>query len=179
MPLESNCFWAVYKSNNSKVSPPGDRTFANYSIQVIVNDLPNVDAGIDVSICSGDSLTLNGNGALNYSWDNNVTDGVLFSPLQSGTFHVTGTDANGCENTDQLEITVFQLPNVNLSSLTPICNVNSAPVQLTGGTPQGGQYVGFAVSNNRFDPAISGSGFFQVDYSYLDSNIINLLFEVN
>ena len=133
-------------------------------------NFPSVNAGADVSICSGDSLILNGSGASTYSWDNSVTDGVSFSPLQSGIYNVIGTDANGCENTDQLEITVFQLPDVNLSPLTPICNVNSGPVQLTGGSPQGGQYVGLAVSNNRFDPAISGSGFFQVDYSYVDSN---------
>ena len=137
---------------------------------ISINDFPLVDAGIDVSICSGDSLILNGSGALNYSWDNNVIDGVSFSPLQSGIYHVIGTDANGCENTDQLEITIYQLPDVNLSPLTPICNVNSGPVQLTGGSPQGGQYVGLAVSNNRFDPSISGSGFFQIAYSYVDSN---------
>ena len=94
----------------------------------------------------------------------------LFSPLQSGTYHLVGTDANGCENTDQIEITVFQLPDVNLSPLTPICNVNSGPVQLTGGSPLGGHYSGLAVSNDRFDPTVSGSGFFQVDYLYVDSN---------
>ena len=137
---------------------------------IAINEFPSVNAGADVSICSGDSIILRGSGASTYSWDNSVTDGVSFSPYQSGIYRLIGTDANGCENTDQLEITVFQLPNVNLSSLTPICNVNSGPVQLSGGTPKGGQYVGFAVSNNRFDPAISGSGFFQVDYSYVDSN---------
>ena len=51
-----------------------------------------------------------------------------------------GIDDNGCENTDQLEITIFQLPHVNLSPLTPICNVNSNPVKLTGGFPQGAIY---------------------------------------
>ena len=137
---------------------------------IIVNEFPSVNAGADVSICSGDSLTLNGSGASAYHWDNNVTDGVSFSPLQSGIYQVIGIDDNGCENTDQLEITIFQLPHVNLSPLTPICNVNSNPVQLTGGFPQGGQFTGLAVSNNSFDPAISGSGFFQVDYSYVDSN---------
>ena len=108
---------------------------------IAINEFPSVNAGADVSICSGDSIILRGSGASTYSWDNSVTDGVSFSPYQSGIYRLIGTDANGCENTDQLEITVFQLPNVNLSSLTPICNVNSGPVQLSGGTPQGGNML--------------------------------------
>ena len=43
---------------------------------------------------------------MTYSWDNNVSDGVLFYPTATGTYTVTGTDANGCVNTDAVDVTV-------------------------------------------------------------------------
>ena len=47
------------------------------TVDVTVNALPTVDAGADVTICDGGSVTLSGSGAVTYSWDNNVSDGVL------------------------------------------------------------------------------------------------------
>src|SRR5690606_6216074 len=81
-------------------------------IQVIVNQLPNVDAGTTQSICMGDDVTLNGTGAQSYVWNNNVTNGVAFTPSATETYTVTGTDANGCQSIDQVVVTVNALPNV-------------------------------------------------------------------
>ena len=49
---------------------------------IVINEFPSVNAGADVSICSGDSIILRGSGASTYSWDNSVTDGVLFLLLK-------------------------------------------------------------------------------------------------
>ena len=81
-------------------------------IQVVVNQLPNVDAGTAQSICMGDDVTLNGAGAESYVWNNGVTNGMAFTPSATDTYTVTGTDANGCQNTDQVVVTVNALPNV-------------------------------------------------------------------
>jgi hypothetical protein len=75
-------------------------------VTVTVNDLPNVSAGADQSICKGAAVTLSGSGASTYSWDNNVVDGVAFNPIATATYAVSGTDANGCENTDEVLVTV-------------------------------------------------------------------------
>jgi hypothetical protein len=75
-------------------------------VLVTVNDLPNVSAGADQSICKGAAVTLSGTGASTYSWDNGITDGVAFNPIATATYAVSGTDANGCENADEVLVTV-------------------------------------------------------------------------
>ena len=59
------------------------------AVDVTVNALPTVDAGADVTICDGGSVTLSGSG-VTYK-DNNVSDGVSFSPTATATYTVTGT----------------------------------------------------------------------------------------
>ncbi|HTB07795.1 MAG TPA: choice-of-anchor tandem repeat GloVer-containing protein [Bacteroidia bacterium] len=58
------------------------------------------------TVCKGGSVTLNGTGALSYSWNNGVTDGVAFNPPSSGMYIVTGTGSNGCTNSDTANIVV-------------------------------------------------------------------------
>ena len=94
------------------------------SLQITVNDLPNVDAGQDTSICEGQSIALNASGALSFNWDNNITNATNFNPITTTTYTVSGTDNNGCINTDQVTITINNNPLVSLSSFTPICNAN-------------------------------------------------------
>ena len=57
--------------------------------------------------------------------DNNVSDGVLFYPTATGTYTVTGTDANGCSNTDAVDVTVNALPTVDAGADVTICNGGS------------------------------------------------------
>jgi hypothetical protein len=76
------------------------------TVTVIVNSLPTVSAGLDQTICKGDSLSLTGSGALSYQWNNNVTDGVFFAPQITQAYSVTGTDANGCVGTDAVTVNV-------------------------------------------------------------------------
>jgi len=79
----------------------------NIVIPITVNPLPTVTANAtNISICAGDPVTLTGGGASSYTWDNGVTDGVAFNPTVTTTYTVTGTDANSCQNTAQITITV-------------------------------------------------------------------------
>ena len=48
-------------------------------VDVIVNALPNVNAGSDNTICDGNSVTLSGSGANSYSWDNGLGAGQSHS----------------------------------------------------------------------------------------------------
>jgi hypothetical protein len=77
---------------------------------ITVNALPVVSAGLDQTICDGSSVILSGSGALNYTWDNGVTNGASFVPVSNTTYAVTGTDINGCFNTDQVLVTVNPSP---------------------------------------------------------------------
>jgi len=77
------------------------------SIDITVNDLPVVTANAtDNLICEGTEVTLSGTGAASYSWDNNVTDGVAFTPASTNIYTVIGTDANGCKGTAQVTVTL-------------------------------------------------------------------------
>ncbi|MGV3630648.1 MAG: T9SS type A sorting domain-containing protein [Bacteroidota bacterium] len=86
---------------------------ATDTVLVTVNALPVVDAGIDQMVCENTQVTLSASGADSYSWDNGISDGVAFSATATTTYTVTGTDLNGCENTDQADVIVNTLPVVD------------------------------------------------------------------
>jgi gliding motility-associated-like protein len=103
-------------------------------ITVTVNSLPTITATAtpDTIVCSGDPVTLTGNGGVSYTWNNGVTDGVPFNPVATASYIVTGTDANGCINTAQINVNVVSLPNVtaNSTSSNSICTGDT--ITLTG-----------------------------------------------
>jgi hypothetical protein len=68
--------------------------------------LPNVNAGNNQTICQGDNSTLNATGATSYSWNNNITNNVSFTPTSTNNYVVTGTDSNGCQDSDTVQVTV-------------------------------------------------------------------------
>src|SRR5690606_16152048 len=102
-------------------------------VDVTVYANPVVDAGSDFSVCIGTPVTLTGSGANTYSWTNGVTDGVTFTPGGTGTYTVTGTDNNGCQDTDA--ITVIVLPDAPIDAGVDqiICEGESITITATGG----------------------------------------------
>ena len=73
-----------------------------------------------------------GTNSFTYSWDNNVSDGVAFSPTSSATFTVTVTDVNGCTNTDAVDVTVNALPTVDAGVDVAICDGGSVTLTASG-----------------------------------------------
>ena len=91
-------------------------------VVVTVNTLPIVSAGNDQTFCAGSSVTLSGNGATTYSWNNNVNNGVAFIPTSTATYTVTGTNSTtGCTNTDQVLITLNPSPTANAGNNQVAC----------------------------------------------------------
>jgi gliding motility-associated-like protein len=99
---------------------------------VTVNALPIVDAGVDETLCAGASVTLNGSGALTYTWDNGVTNGIAFTPTATTTYTVTGTDANNCINTDQVLVSINALPLVSAGADQTVCAGTSVTLSGSG-----------------------------------------------
>ena len=89
-------------------------------VLVIVNPTPEVSAGPDLHVCEGESIILFGSGALSYEWNNGIIDGVPFYPLPPYSYVVTGTDENGCQDTDLVNVIFHNLPNVTSTNDT-IC----------------------------------------------------------
>lgn len=87
----------------------------------------SVDAGPDQSVCDGEQVILAGSLSLDYTWDNGVTDGVAFTPpVGTTTYTVTGTNGNGCQSTDQVDVIVHPIPAVNAGIDLIICDGEEA-----------------------------------------------------
>ncbi|WP_430404782.1 gliding motility-associated C-terminal domain-containing protein [Fluviicola sp.] len=122
----SNYVWNNGVTNGIAFTPGSTQTYtvtvsangcqSTDQVTVTVNALPIVNAGADQSICIGSELTLSGSGAQNYIWNNGVADGVSFTPGSTQTYTVTGTDANGCTDTDQITVTIVLIPNASVSA---------------------------------------------------------------
>jgi gliding motility-associated-like protein len=102
-------------------------------VVVIVNPLPTINAGQDITVCIGTAVTLSGNGGISYTWDNGVTNGVSFTPNTTLTYTVSGTDQKGCVNTDQVIVTVNPLPSIDAGQDVTLCFGQSTTLNATGG----------------------------------------------
>ena len=122
-------------------------------VDVTVNPLPVVNAGLDQTVCIGSSVTLTGSGANSYVWNNGAVDGTAFTPsVGTVTYTVTGTDGNGCVNTDQVDVTVNPLPVVNAGPDQTICDGPS--VTLTGSGANSYVWDNGVTNGVAFTPAV-------------------------
>ena len=133
------------------------------AIDIIVHDLPTVTAtAAPMEICDGETLTLMGGGADTYVWDGSATDGVAFAPpVGTTTYTVIGTDANGCENTATVDVSVNPLPTVTASaSELEICLGES--ITFTGGGAATYTWDGGVTDGTPFTPTSAGTFTFTV-----------------
>ncbi|MCF8415604.1 MAG: gliding motility-associated C-terminal domain-containing protein [Crocinitomicaceae bacterium] len=148
----------------------------NGTITVTVNGLPNVNAGNDQQICepnptSPSLVTLNGSGAISYSWSGGVVDGTAFIPPTGvNTYTVSGTDANGCINTDQVVVTAYPLPVAN-GSASPI--YGNIPLEVTFGNSSilANSYAWDFADGNTLNTNTLGSA----TNTYINPGIYNVL----
>jgi gliding motility-associated-like protein len=110
---------------------------------VVVNNLPTISANSG-TICAGQtSATLTATGGITYSWAQpaglSATSGsvVVASPTTTTSYTVTGTDANGCQNTGTLTVTVNPAPTLsvvpqNASGCAPLCATFSNSTSASG-----------------------------------------------
>ena len=178
----SDYSWTGGVSNNSPIYLSATETFTvtgtdangcqnTDEITLTVNEPPNVTAAAtQTTVCAGASVTLSGNGASTYSWSGDVDDNTAFTPTATETFTVTGTDSNGCENTDEITVVVNQLPVVALNLPVEIVCPAQGSFALSGETPTGGTWSGNGVTGSVFDPVAAGSGLQAINYTYTDAN---------
>jgi hypothetical protein len=97
-------------------TPNGGQCAINTTLQVNVNPLPVVSVADPQPVCLGESVVLTASGANSYTWAPGTglssTSGnpVTASPTVTTTYIVTGTDANGCINTDNVTVTINPIP---------------------------------------------------------------------
>ncbi len=140
----------IYKSNGA--------CFDESSFVVTINPLPSVNAGADLSKCEGENIVLFGTGAGSYVWDNSVIDSIPFVAVAGfTTYSVTGTDANGCVNTDQIDVTVNALPAVDAGFDQTLCE--NTPLTLSGGGAQTYTWDNGVTDGSPFFPTVGTTNF--------------------
>ncbi|MFM7730938.1 MAG: PKD domain-containing protein, partial [Flavobacteriales bacterium] len=145
------------------------------SLVITVHPLPVINAGLDATICAGSNSNLSANcttcpnGPITtWSWSAGLgTTANVSTPNLSttATYTVTGTDGEGCVDTDQVIVNVNPVPNTFAGNDVTLCN-QPVPTALTG-TPAGGSWSGTGVtSSGVFTP--NGVGQFTLTYCYTD-----------
>ncbi|MFM7661296.1 MAG: Ig-like domain-containing protein [Bacteroidota bacterium] len=130
---------------------------ANGSGTITVNALPTINAGQDVTVCQGVSTNLNATGGSTYVWTGGPsTSNYTVSPSSTTTYTVSGTDANGCSNTDQVVVNVNPLPVVNSVSDQTLCAGATATAVTFSGTA--GATYNWTNNTPSIGLAASGSG---------------------
>ena len=136
-------------SSEDDACPLIGQNSAVYTINVIPNPHPAVDAGSDISICAGELTTLTASTAASpsiisgYSWTpitsltnplNAITDAT---PTSTTAYTVTLTYIDGCTSTDAVQVTVSSDPTANtFPSNSDVCG--GANFLLNGSTTQPG-----------------------------------------
>jgi gliding motility-associated-like protein len=146
-------------------------------VKVTVVPKPSVKAGNDQTICFGDTTTLNGSGAIQYSWtpnSNQISDTArpdpMVWPAQTGNFIVKGTDLNGCSANDTVKVTVLPNPATTTTGYVIVCPGAPATLNASGGTTY--QWIpASGLSNpNIFNPTATVNGYMVYSVIVTDSN---------
>ena len=109
------------------------------SVALQVHTLPTINTSGGDSICFGQSTTLSASGGVSYNWSpaNSLSNPNIANPIASPTattnYTLQVTDGNGCQNTDQLQITVMPLPNANAGPDKSACEGDVVNLSGSGG----------------------------------------------
>ncbi len=86
-------------------------------LNIVVNGKPEIFAGMDVDLCTGECDTLIATGGQSYAWSNGVLNAVnIICPETTTDYIVTGRDENGCSNKDTVEVRVHGKPEMPIIS---------------------------------------------------------------
>jgi gliding motility-associated-like protein len=87
------------------------------TLTLTVFPLPQVNAGNDTVVCSGNSAFLNASGATTYQWSNLSSNGSFVQVMNNMDLSVIGTDHNGCQQSDSLHLGIDSIPQLQFEAL--------------------------------------------------------------
>ncbi len=140
--------WQPVNSNGVSVSvaPSANTTYTvtgtatngctnTATVTVAVIASPTVTATTaNPTVCEGNAVTLNGSGAVNYTWFPGLLTGqnVTTVPSATTTYTLTGFNASGCQNSATVTVTVDATPSLTTTGTTEICTGSSTTLNVAG-----------------------------------------------
>lgn len=132
-------------SATTTVSPTGTTTYTltvtdggcdgTDQVTVNVNPIPNANAGSDVTICDGTSISLNATGGTSpgsYQWSTGQNGSTIsVNPVITTTYTVTVT-VNGCAATDDVQVIVEPAPDIDAGPDEFICSGEQVTLTANG-----------------------------------------------
>lgn len=131
----------VYTEGNSLA-----RSILNIQVDTIPNvyiTYNDVDTS-ELTSCEGSPLQLIAHGANQYRWTDSLetlnsigpntnTGAILFqNPIRTNIYYVLGTDGNGCQSEDSIQVNVNPLPELVYDSVDSICQGDSILLRVEG-----------------------------------------------
>ena len=114
---------------------------ATKQVTVTVNELPAVSISGNTSFCQGVTETLTATaGYNNYNWSTNSTNQSI-DVTSSGTYSVTVTDANGCQNNTSVTVTTLSVPTAPTATTENNTSCTSPNGSITVTNPVGAGYT--------------------------------------
>ena len=106
---------------------------------VVDYDTTQVNAGPDITFCANESETIVASAndvIMSWQWSTGVPS-LVFTPVSSGSYTVSGISANGCVSTDEVQVTIipidWQIDDIIMGQAT--CGSNDGYVSaITSGT---------------------------------------------
>lgn len=142
---------------------------------ITVNDLPQVEAGPNQSICENpNNYQLTGFTPPGGTWSGTgvTSTGVFNASNTPGTgaytlYYSYTHPGTGCSNLDSMIMTVVSNEVADAGGDEIVC-INDIPFEITTGTPIGGTWSGNGVNstNNIFYPLVAGVGNHVLTYTY-------------
>ena len=123
--IDSSEIYAVKVTN-------AEGCIATDTIKVAIYPTPVVELDDNTKLCFGTNRILNPGNFAKYRWHDG-SGNKTFSILNTGTYYVEVTDANGCKASDTSRIlTIVPLPSGFLPHDTSVCQYNPVTVQPSG-----------------------------------------------
>ncbi|MFP4664492.1 MAG: hypothetical protein ACLFM1_08690, partial [Bacteroidales bacterium] len=140
--------WDIITGSSTAANTPLDEAFTtswnnfNELPYALYNAIPDVVIGANSPVCMGDDINLTESGGSGVSWSWSGPDG--FSSTQNnpvisgavianeGTYHVTVTDASGCQDTASIFVEVLKEPAAAASSNSDVCEGSDLELYETG-----------------------------------------------
>jgi hypothetical protein len=128
---------------------------------VFVNILepPHLNLGRDTGVCSNERLTLSvePQDSVSYLWNTGYT-GHSITVFSAGTYQLTATHQNGCENKESITAIIKNAPVVNLGQTRLLCDnrpvdfnliTESGAATIVWTLPDGAQQHGYLLSSSQ------------------------------